>query len=64
MGKVISESLQGTFGVDIFPAISLVIFILLFVGLIIYVIKADKNFIDKMKNFPFEEESTNTNNIE
>ena len=37
------------------PVISLVIFFVFFVGLIIYVLKIDKKFINKMKNMPLEE---------
>jgi cytochrome c oxidase cbb3-type subunit 4 len=40
--------------VEIYPMISLIIFVLFFVGLIVYVIKSDKNYIKKMSNMPLE----------
>lgn len=39
-------------GVSIYPIISLSIFVLFFVTLGYFVLKADKRFIDKMKNMP------------
>ncbi|WKK79246.1 cytochrome C oxidase Cbb3 [Marivirga arenosa] len=43
--------------VEIFPIISLSIFFIFFIGLIWWVIKADKNYISKMKSLPVEEET-------
>jgi len=44
--------------VAIWPVISLIIFFTFFVGLLIYVWRADKSFINKMKNLPLEEDGT------
>lgn len=41
--------------VEIYPIISLTIFFAFFLGLIWWVIRADKNYIDKMKNLPMDE---------
>lgn len=41
-------------GIEVYPLISLVIFFVFFIGLTIYVIKADKKFIDKIANIPFD----------
>ncbi len=40
--------------VEIWPIISLTIFMLFFAGLLIWVFKADKNYINKMKNLPID----------
>ncbi len=47
--------------VEIYPMISLIIFVLFFVGLIIYVIKSDKNYIKKMSDMPLENNDENFN---
>lgn len=47
--------------VEIYPMISLFIFVLFFVGLIIYVIKSDKNYIKKMSDMPLENNDENLN---
>jgi cytochrome c oxidase cbb3-type subunit 3 len=46
-------------GIEIFPLISLVIFFVFFVGLTIYVIKADKKLIDKIANIPLDSNESN-----
>lgn len=44
--------------VAIWPVISLLIFFTFFVGLLIWVWRVDKNFIQKMKNLPLEDDGT------
>lgn len=36
------------------PVISLIIFFVFFIGLLIYIWKMDKGFINKMKNMPLD----------
>ncbi len=43
--------------VAIWPVISLIIFFTFFVGLLIWVWKVDKTFVNKMKNLPLEDEA-------
>lgn len=38
------------------PVVSLVIFFLFFLGLLYWVFKVDKKYIDKMKNLPLEQD--------
>lgn len=47
--------------VEIYPLISLLIFVLFFTGLIVYVIKSDKNYIKKMSDMPLENSDDNLN---
>jgi len=42
--------------VEIYPIISLIIFVAFFVGLTIWVISTKKTYVDKMKNMPLEED--------
>ncbi|MDH5397983.1 MAG: cytochrome C oxidase Cbb3 [Cyclobacteriaceae bacterium] len=41
--------------VEIWPIISLLIFLTFFIGLIVWLIRIDKKYINKMKNLPIEE---------
>ena len=45
--------LEKITGVGIYPLTSLLIFFLFFLGLTIWVIKADKGYINSMKQIPF-----------
>lgn len=49
-----SETLSAIEGIEIYPIISLIIFVVFFIGLGIYVVKQDKKFIDDMKNMPID----------
>ena len=44
-------------GIEIFPLISFVIFFAFFIGLLYYVMTADKNKINEIKNIPLENEN-------
>ena len=46
--------LESIAGVAIFPMISLLLFFIFFTLLIIYVIKADKQHIEELKNMPLD----------
>lgn len=46
--------------VSIYPVISFLIFFLFFLGLLIWVFRADKNFIQKIKNIPIDNNDQNT----
>lgn len=46
-------------GVDIFPLISLLVFFAFFTGLIVYVVRTDKEVIQSMEVLPLEQESNN-----
>ena len=46
--------LQNIDGITIYPLISFGIFFLFFISLLIYVVKADKKFIQEMKQMPLQ----------
>jgi len=48
--------LESISGIEIFPMISLLVFVVFFVVLLIYVVKADKKYIDHMQQIPFDKE--------
>jgi hypothetical protein len=51
---MIKNVLNGINGVDIYPIISLFIFVPFFVGLLWWVIKADNDHINTLKNLPLD----------
>jgi cbb3-type cytochrome oxidase subunit 3 len=48
------QYLANVQGVDGYLIFSMIVFILFFVGLLFWVFRADKNYIDKMKNIPLD----------
>ncbi len=46
--------LKSIAGVEIYPMLSLFIFLVFFVALTIYAMKADKGHITELKNIPFD----------
>lgn len=56
--------LETITGISIFPLISLTIFFVFFITVSLWVWKADKGYIDTLKNLPFgkEPDSTSHNN--
>ena len=55
---MIKNVLNGINGIGIYPIISLFIFVPFFVGLIWWVVKADQNHIQKLKNLPLDTTET------
>lgn len=49
--------LKSIGGVEIYPMISLFIFLLFFIVLTIYAMKADKGHINELKNIPLDKEN-------
>lgn len=49
------DILSSIDNIEIWPTISFVIFFLFFIGLVWWVLTADKSFIRKMSNKPFED---------
>ena len=50
------QFLNGIQGVDIYLIISLLIFFSFFVGMLIWLIRANKTYIQEAKNIPFNDE--------
>lgn len=48
--------------VEVWPIISLVIFLTFFVGLLIWVVKVDKKYIKEMSDLPMDDATENTKN--
>jgi hypothetical protein len=54
--------LEGIAGVGIFPLISLLIFFFFFMGVTIWVFKADKTTMEEMENLPLHPDKLNERN--
>lgn len=50
------EILQSIEGVEIYPIISLIVFVLFFIVVTIRLIRMDKNYINEMKQLPLNNE--------
>lgn len=48
--------LESIAGVSIYPLVSLLLFFIFFAIVTVYVIKADKQYINRAKNIPLENE--------
>ncbi|MDX1350141.1 MAG: CcoQ/FixQ family Cbb3-type cytochrome c oxidase assembly chaperone [Putridiphycobacter sp.] len=56
MLKYIKGHLTSIDGIEIYPIISLVIFLAFFVGVIWYLVKTDKKTINELKQMPLDED--------
>jgi cytochrome c oxidase cbb3-type subunit 4 len=65
MFKFIKQYVETIGGIDIYPVISLLIFVLFFIGVLWYVRKMDKHKVDEIKNLPldFSDDNSYMNSI-
>ncbi|PSL04866.1 CcoQ/FixQ family Cbb3-type cytochrome c oxidase assembly chaperone [Cecembia rubra] len=61
MKKEILSSIEN---VEIYPIISLLIFVIFFIGMFIWVIRVDKSYINHMKDMPFNDKTQNSGGYE
>ena len=59
MFKFIKQYAETIKGIDIYPIISLFIFLLFFIAVLWYVKKMDKTSIEELSNLPFDAEDDN-----
>ena len=50
-----SQNLSSIDGVSIFPIISLVLFFIIFTGVLYWVLKKDKSYMDNLANIPLQD---------
>ncbi|MCL6259706.1 cbb3-type cytochrome c oxidase subunit 3 [Aquiflexum sp. TKW24L] len=58
------ELLSSIENIEIYPIISLLIFVTFFIGMFIWVINVDKKYVDHMKEMPFNDEPQNIDGYE
>ena len=56
MFKYLFDSIAG---IEIFPIISLLLFFGLFIGIVVWAIRADKNYLKKMEELPLDVSKNN-----
>jgi cytochrome c oxidase cbb3-type subunit IV len=61
MKKDLLNSIEN---IEIYPIISLLIFVIFFVGMFIWVITTDKKYINYMKDMPFSDEPEKNSDYE
>lgn len=59
MLKFVKHHMETIAGIEIFPLISLIIFFLFFVGLFIYIARADKKKINEISRIPLDSNADN-----
>ena len=60
MYKEVLESIEG---IGIYTIISMIVFLIFFAALIIWYFKADRKYLNKMRNLPLDnDEQPNSNN--
>jgi len=57
------DVLQSIEGVEIYTIISMIIFILFFIGMIIWLFKVDKKYIKEMSELPLESNNNDFSNL-
>ncbi len=57
------EVLQSIEGVEFFTIVSMIIFILFFIGMTIWLFKVDKKYIKSMSELPLNEEINEVKNL-
>ena len=55
------EVLRSIENIEIFPIISLIIFVLFFIGITVWAFRVPKEYIDHMKSLPMEDDELNEN---
>lgn len=60
MFKFIKQYAESIKGIDIYPIISLFIFLLFFIAVLWYVKKMDKGQVEEMSNLPLDLEDDNS----
>lgn len=58
------EVLQSIEGIEFYTIVSMIIFILFFVGMTIWLFKVDKKYIKQMSELPFNEDVKNASGEE
>ncbi|MCB0401894.1 MAG: CcoQ/FixQ family Cbb3-type cytochrome c oxidase assembly chaperone [Flavobacteriales bacterium] len=56
MLRFIKENLTTIDGIEIYPLMSLLIFVVFFTGLFWWVFKANKNYLKEVENYPLNDD--------
>ena len=56
MLKFIKHHMTSIDGIEVYPILSMSIFVLFFVGMLWWIIRMDKDYIKDLENYPINEE--------
>jgi hypothetical protein len=56
MLKFIKHHMTSIDGIEIYPIISLSIFVLFFVSMLVWVVRMDKNYVKDLEQYPINDE--------
>jgi cytochrome c oxidase cbb3-type subunit IV len=59
--ELVNQSLSGLDDLTFYQILAMIIFFIAFIGIVFYVIRVDKNFINQMSNLPLDSEITTDN---
>ncbi len=59
MLKFIKHNLESIDGVEIYPIISLLLFLIVFVGMLVFVLRLPKKSIDEISQLPLDNDNIN-----
>ena len=62
--NMFKEVLQSIEGIEFFTIVSMIIFILFFIGMTIWLFKVDKKYIKQMSELPLKEDDKNASDEE
>jgi cbb3-type cytochrome oxidase subunit 3 len=55
------QILETIDGIGIYPVISLIIFFVFFAAMVVWLLKADNNYLERMGRLPLDQSETNKN---
>jgi len=58
---MIKNYLQSIEGIEIYPLISLAVFVIFFIVIFIWMLRIDKSYIKEMEELPLEQDNRNLN---
>lgn len=59
-----NDFLSSISGISVYPIISVILFMLVFTGVLVYVITANKNLMKRYSQIPFNDNNNNENHYE
>ena len=60
---MIRNLLESIEGIDVYPVIGLIIFMIFFIILLVWIFRLDKNYISEMKDLPLDTDNKDFSNL-
>jgi cytochrome c oxidase cbb3-type subunit 4 len=59
MFSFIKQYAQSINGVDLYPKVALALFLTVFIAMVVFALKADKNYIHELEQLPLDDDKKN-----